>query len=908
MERPVGGTNSSVLERVLEQQSQLFERLSTRSSTMSVREAQVKFPPINLPTFNGQSEDWKRYQDTFRTLIHDSELTKIQKFQYLVESLKDQAAKTIESIEISEDNYDIAMQLLRRRYDDERDIKQKHIQCLFELPSVKRESAGAIKELVDHVQKHLRVLKGMGLPTGSLSAVKARNDRRRKRVRDEERRAREKERSKANRTKKPTKTVLTTTSQEGKCYLCQGNHMLYGCRQFLSLSVEDRISEIRRLRLCLNCFRRDHFVKNCRASSCKDCGERHNTLCHKTRTAGQVLIGGKEAHADSPSSRTVLCSTSGTESGEARGERSTIPETRAQVLMSTAIVTAQGNGANQSIRVLLDSASEANFITATACKKLNLKLEDAYEAVIRINNVACATHNGCRLTIKSQISEFEIGVYCLVVPKITKKLPPISVRSTGLAVPKNLPLADPSFHEPGNIDALIGGEFFFRLLETGRIELGNNLPVMQNSKLGWIVSGPVLLRDVKQTTKPRAVHHTCFATRREHIDETVRKFWELEEYAENKTILSQEEELCKRYFVDTTVRESSGRFTVRLPFRDNKAQLGRSRKIALRRLNYLEKKFYREPNLRELYTNFMREYISLNHMTKLTKDLNLTSAVYLPHHGVMRESSTTTKLRVVFDASARTSSGISLNDTLMVGATLQDNIINILLRFRLPTIAITANLQKMYRQVLLHPDDQNYQRILWRFDARHPVEEYALNTVTYGQSSAPYLAVRSIRQLAEDEASEFPQAARVLLSDLYVDDIITDTETEEQAVQLIDQLKKLLRRGGFETHKWRTNRGPSGKARSSERVSKASALEIDAGTTKVLGMSWVPDSDTFKFANEPTRNLVTTKREILSAISKLFDPLGLVGLILTRAKLLMQQTWLSEREWDEPLTDALREA
>lgn len=102
---------------------------------------------------------------------------------------------------------------------------------------------------------------------------------------------------------------------------------------------------------------------------------------------------------------------------------------------------------------------------------------------------------------------------------------------------------------------------------------------------------------------------------------------------------------------------------VRLPFRENRDQLGRSKEIAIRRLIYLERRFQRDPDLRRQYSEFMREYIELNHMSRITEGADISNPVYLPHHGVLRESSTTTKLRVVFDASAKSASGISLNDT-----------------------------------------------------------------------------------------------------------------------------------------------------------------------------------------------------------------------------------------------------
>lgn len=133
--------------------------------------------------------------------------------------------------------------------------------------------------------------------------------------------------------------------------------------------------------------------------------------------------------------------------------------------------------------------------------------------------------------------------------------------------------------------------------------------------------------------------------------------------------------------------------------------------------------------------------------------------VYLPHHGVIKEASTSTKLHAVFDASNKTSSGKSLNDILRVGPTIQRNLINIVIRFRCYNVALTGDIQKMYRQVLVHPDDRDCQRVLWRFSVNESIREFRLNTVTYSEASSAYLAIRCIHKIAERYKNELPTAS-----------------------------------------------------------------------------------------------------------------------------------------------------
>lgn len=166
------GENAEVTTS-LDQVSQQVELLrqismhqSERSSTPNIS-SRVKLLIINFPTFDGKVEEWKRFSDSFKTLIHDSDLPNVQKHQYLVSALSGNAAKTLEAIEISEDNYNVVWQLLKDRFDNNKIIRRRHIQCLFKMPQVERESSAAIQNLIDHTQKHLRILKSMKLPTDS---------------------------------------------------------------------------------------------------------------------------------------------------------------------------------------------------------------------------------------------------------------------------------------------------------------------------------------------------------------------------------------------------------------------------------------------------------------------------------------------------------------------------------------------------------------------------------------------------------------------------------------------------------------------------------------------------------------------------------------------------------------------
>lgn len=208
--------------------------------------------------------------------------------------------------------------------------------------------------------------------------------------------------------------------------------------------------------------------------------------------------------------------------------------------------------------------------------------------------------------------------------------------------------------------------------------------------------------------------------------------------------------------METHRRDDEGRFIVQLPFRgDIIEQLGESKDIALRRFYTLERKLNKNPTLRNQYTEFLDEYQRLGHMESVEKHDSSTTGYYLPHHSVIKEASSTTKLRVVFDASCKTTTGISLNDALMVGPTLQQDLLDIIFRFRCWQYVVTADIEKMYRQVRVEQSQTRYQRILWRTNPEEEIRAFELKTVTYGTASASFLSIRALQELAHIEI-KFP--------------------------------------------------------------------------------------------------------------------------------------------------------
>ncbi|GBL83379.1 hypothetical protein AVEN_110689-1 [Araneus ventricosus] len=178
---------------------------------------------------------------------------------------------------------------------------------------------------------------------------------------------------------------------------------------------------------------------------------------------------------------------------------------------------------------------------------------------------------------------------------------------------------------------------------------------------------------------------------------------------------------------------------------------------------------------------------------------------YIPHHSIYKQGKSSTPLRVVFYSSAKTSSGFSLNSILLNGGIIQQDLFSRVSRFRKHKYAFSANIKKMYRQILVDPNQRDLQRILWNTSADAPIKAYKLCTVTYGTVSAQFLATRTLKALADEERKDFPKASDVICTDIYMDDILSGEATIDDIKNLQAQICELFLRAGFEPNKWVSN-------------------------------------------------------------------------------------------------------
>lgn len=851
---------------------------------------------IKLKEFYGRFDEWPIFITMFDELVHnDNSLSNATKITQLKSYLRGEAAKIVSHVIPSGDNYRICYNLLRNRYDNKRAMLGQLLDTMFLIPKQNKEASKDLKSLYDTVNECVLSISALGVKVRNwdpllnhiillkLSSETIKNyECQLENVKEPQSYAEfmkylesrflalqsaeaksgnfiEKNQSVNAQYKSNNSQGKSYNYVEKNCIKCNSKHSTMECPELLKLSVDDRLNWVKEKKLCTNCLSNSHTINNCSSKyNCKVCKKRHNSVLHfekrNLQTSANISMTG-------------------------------------EVLLATALLCAYNSKSNEQIllRALLDQGSQSNFITEHACQLLGLQKTRADITIFGISAEPKIAKSMVSLKIFSRQFAFSIAINAIVLPKITSLHHNIGDLKS-FPYLQNLMLADPSTKQANGIDILLGAAEYAKILKPGLIKGAEHEPIAQNTEFGWIVSG----RSNTNLVTSTVVHVST-------LDEQLNKIFETDDTVDD-TPETDEQKMCEEHFINTHTRDENGKYVVQMPFKGGltNPSLGDSRKKAIATFFQLEHRFKKNATLRTEYTKCIREYFDMNHIEVAN---NENQGFYLPHHSVTKES-TTTKLRVVFNASQATSNGISLNEQLAIGKTNQKDIVAILIAWRFKRFACSSDIEKMYRQIWIHPSQRMFQKILWRNKQSEQIREYQLSTVTFGMANAPYLAIRTLFQLANDSENEFPIAANLIRNNFYVDDGMFGADSIGELCEQYTSLKKVLGSGGFNLRKWSTN---CAKLREiiPERDLENPINKID-NSVKTLGISWVTTSDTLQVnvMIKSTKN-VSTKRELLSQMASLYDPLGWLAPTILKAKMLMQSVWLLRIDWDDQLPSEL---
>ncbi|XP_044573273.1 uncharacterized protein LOC123257597 [Drosophila ananassae] len=620
-----------------------------------------------------------------------------------------------------------------------------------------------------------------------------------------------------DKTRKVTHSLVVL--EGNKCSKCHSTeHRLYGCQQFLDMSAGQRFSFAKENALCYNCLKPGHGVRKCKSTfKCRQCKGQHHSLLHLQRTQqaiGTIAQTGEDQEdpsanistvttshiAQAEGSAAMVCAQGSANSQQSTGwNRSTLP---------TAMVNVRNaKGDLVACRLLLDTGSELSYISERCIQTLGLARTPSRILVTGISSTKADTTRGCStISIQSRISQDQLVVQAHVLGKITSSLERQAIDASALRVFNDLQLADSQFSTNAPIDILLGSEHVWSVITGRKIYDDKGKLIAISSIFGWVITSLLSSRACSATALTTTID----------IDAYLRRFWELESIQRKAEVQPEDEEVEKHFLATHT--------------RDKQDTL----QGALQRFKSVKRRLAQNQQLRNDYVKFVREYLELGHIREIPpSEIPKGRNFYLPHHPVLGR-----KLRVVFDGSYQDAKGMALNDTLSIGPSIQRDLFAVCLRFRMYKYVFSADIVKMFRQIWVSEKHRDYQRIVWREDPSDTIKHFQLCTVTYGTSCAPFLAVRVLEQLAADHKHEFPNAAKIVLEDLYVNDVLTGANSEDELLRNRDELVQLMSCANLELGKWVSN---------TKRIQSEDNTDSSQSPVKVLGLHWHPEEDTLSY-------------------------------------------------------------
>ncbi|XP_073821196.1 uncharacterized protein [Musca autumnalis] len=785
------------------QLKELLHSLSTSNSTPVSVTCQspsigpqhgFKLPPCEIPIFSGEYSSWPTFRDIFTAIcIKNTRLSSVEKLFHLTQKTQGEPHEIVSKFPLTNENFELAWTNLGSRYENRRVLVNIQLKTLFSLPSITQENGNSIKKLHRDINNCISLLKlykidveswgpifvyicSNRLPESTLtlwehtlsnkseipqwSSLDAFLTNRYRtlesvseiRKNDSNSYNYPQNKSAKGRSETSSKHVRTFQNKvsEDTCKLCSsGVHVIRKCPSFLRMSPTQRYNEIKKNGLCLNCFSKVHTVKLCTSKfSCHKCNKRHNTLLHQEVVLPSTTNVSKNHANSKPSSNAGTSNSFHVQSTNSKIQSCFTTNSMA-VLLGTALVHVTHNGMDYVARALLDSGSEGSFISEKIFKTIRLPYKDISAQISGLNNtISASVHKECSIVLTSiQNSNIKLPLSALVVPYLASDLPSRTIDPMSFTNVPDLPLADPRFYESSKIDILLGADVLpFVMLAGIKVGICGSL-MAQETVFGWVLSGPAPLpSNPKKTT---IISNFCEIS----LDKAISRFWE-------------------------------------------EVNIGPSRNSAMAQFFRNEARLLRTPEFKKEYDDVLNEYITLGHMSEVKYDDSARN-YYLPHHAVVRPESTTTKVRVVFNASSASANGVSLNDVLYTGPVLQQHLIVLILNWRLYRYVFNADITKMYRQILVNQRHTSFQRILFRQSPKDHVKDYELKTVTFGVNCAPFLAIRTMLQLAKDVKNTYPLASEILQHSMYVDDILAGAHTVREAKDSKEQLIRALNSAGF---------------------------------------------------------------------------------------------------------------
>ena len=681
-----------------------------------------------------------------------------------------------------------------------------------------------------------------------------------------------------------------------KCQCCsKNNHKLNDCYFFLKKSLADRELFVKAKKLCFGCLNSsNHQSKDCQNKiECKKCGKLHPTSLHKEINSKRVTDFSRRNYENISNRSSNFNAQALTASHEIDG----------RVICPSVPVYIKRKDTGQLIitNMAMDTYATACYMDEKLMNSLGIKGKTGSLNLTTMEN-SCSN---VPVKIVSNLEIFSLdGSKSFVIPKIyaknewpfndkdnlresdvleferLKQLPfKFARENIGLLVGINVPeLIRP--HEV--IDTIEGGPYATRHL------------------FGWALNGPV---------RGKGLGNLCLRTACSETlnNDSIERYFaqEFDDHFDDPAP-SVEDALWLNKVSRGIRCLPNNKYEVPLPLKNNVKFLPNNKDYALKRLESLKKKLSNDENLNIEYKKFMKDMRERNFVEEVPPnelECEQGEVWYLPHHGVRHKQKG--KLRVVFDCSSKFH-GISLNDCLMSGPDLTNNLLGVLIRFREGKIAISGDVEKMFYMVNLPEKDSNFLRFLWyaNDDMTQIPREYRLKVHVFGAKSSPSCANYALQRCILECENLNEEISELLLRSFYVDDLMISISDVPTAKHILSKAEHALNERGFELKEFTSNSREIIKTLPADKLSKnlkESNMTNDClSNERALGLHWNADKDEFFFKISDTVQPIT-KRGMLSTIFSIYDPFFVISPALITAKSLFQKACSLKLDWDTPL-------
>jgi len=958
--------SDSLVQRLFEVQHQQNSRMQELIQRQQESTLALTLPQPVVPTFSGNPIDYWPFIKAFENLIETKTPSESARLYYLVQYTTGEVQELVKSCLTmrSEDGYREARSLIKKRYGQGYRIACAFVDKLANGPPIKSEDGDALRRFSTTLTGCKNTLKEIGYLSkienpNTLKAIVNRLPfglrQRWRDVADNITETQEREitvedlsnfvttkaraanhavfgdlsnnvppQSSSSRVKtKParsTSTFATQTRQaEGdeqrppnptrpKCPLCNANHWLSQCDKFRNKSLADRVKFVRTKNLCNNCLVAGHLARSCpkpRFCRVTGCQGNHSSFLHppsvqNTPHDSQTSPTTTSTEVSQPSSQDVL-------SAYVNGSNENVSQRASDQTVAIGLavlpVKVKAPGCNRIVETyaFLDTGSNASFCSVELAKQLHLS---GQQRTLTLTTMEKENSKAESHVVSLEVLDLEEENMVELPFVFTRPKLPVSTESIASQADINRWPHLAGIDIPriqANVGLLIGCDAS-DVLEPKEIRASRNGgPYATRTIFGWVVNGPL----GRARSSPSRTAN--FVNADLQLNEQFQKYCDMEfndSVYSNKSSMSSNDRRALD-IMKATAQLKDGHYEIALPWISDPPCLENNRSVAEHRLKLLKKRLLKDAELLTKYRENVEGLLKEGYAVRASTRQAPGRTWYLPHHPVFHPAKPG-KIRVVFDCSAKFR-GSSLNDHLLQGPDLTNSLVGVLIRFRQERVALMSDIESMFHQVKVRPEDCSALRFLWwpNGDLDKDPEELMMKVHLFGGISSPSCANFALRKTAHDHRQEVdPEIVSTVERNFYVDDCLKSVQTPHFAVRLVQELTELLKKGGFRLTKWVSNsREVVESIPEKERATSVKNLDFEhLPIERALGIQWHVSSDTFGF-KITIKDKPATRRGILSIISSVYDPLGFVGPFILPAKIILQDLCKKKLGWDDKIPE-----